>query len=212
MLSFTYIQSPVQKQRPPASAIDSTNIWQSQYNAPSTAHSEDFSQLSSPIVKFEDDEMPKPLSQISQSPAMSNSSFRARHAANQRHNKTQKARRDSQQNDSNNNGTEEKKQRLREKNKVAAAKCRQQQRRQVQFIQERARHLSEANAQLKAKVQDLRGELNTLRALALYHQECNCEVSQYNCHQAERVAAEYRSTYLGHGSPAYQGQVGRPPT
>jgi hypothetical protein len=139
---------------------------------------------------------------VSSSPIESEKTRRARYAANQRHSKAKQARKDSQQSD----GTgaadaraAEKKQRHREKNKVAAAKCRSRQRKQVQTIQEKGTRLEEKNLQLKTMIQELRGELNSLRSMALDHQECNCPVARYNHDQAERVVAEYRSACLGHG-------------
>ena len=62
---------------------------------------------------------------------------------------------------------EERKRNLRDKNKVAAAKCRQRQRKQAESIRAKSARLSETNAQLKSYVQELRGELNGLRSLAL---------------------------------------------
>jgi hypothetical protein len=134
-------------------------------------------------------------------PGESDKTRRARYAANQRHSKAQKARHDSAQNETPNeadNHAAERKQRHREKNKVAAAKCRLRQRKQVQTIQEKCARLGEKNAELKAMVQELRGELNELRSLALGHQECNCHVARYNHGQAERVVAEYRESCLGY--------------
>jgi hypothetical protein len=133
------------------------------------------------------------------SPHESDKTRRARYAANQRHSKAQKARHDSAQNETPNEAdarAAERKQRHREKNKVAAAKCRSRQRKQVQTIQEKGARLGEKNAELKAMIQELRGELNELRSMALGHQECNCHVARYNHGQAERVVAEYRETCL----------------
>ena len=93
----------------------------------------------------------------------------------------------------------ERRQRHREKNKVAAAKCRSRQRKQVQTIQEKGVRLGEKNVQFKTMIQELRGELNGLRSMALDHQHCNCSVARYNHDQAERVVAEYRSSCLGQG-------------
>jgi len=136
----------------------------------------------------------------SSSPVESEKTRRARYAANQRHSKAKQARKDSQQSE----GTDvadtrdaERKQRHREKNKVAAAKCRSRQRKQVQTIQEKGSRLEEKNLQLKTMIQELRGELNSLRSMALDHQDCNCSVARYNHDQAERVVAEYRSACLG---------------
>lgn len=144
----------------------------------------------------------------SDSPGESQKTLRARHAANQRHNKARKARKDSQQNASSSeidNRATERKQRHREKNKVAAAKCRSRQRKQVQTIQEKGARLSEKNAELKTMIQELRGELNGLRSMALDHQECDCSVARYNHSQGERVVAEYRSSCLGQGFGGFGG-------
>lgn len=139
---------------------------------------------------------------ISSSPVESEKTRRARYAANQRHSKAKQARKDSQQSEGTGVAearTAERKQRHREKNKVAAAKCRSRQRKQVQAIQDKGIRLEEKNLQLKTMIQELRGELNSLRSMALDHQECACPVARYNHDQAERVVAEYRSACLGQG-------------
>ena len=141
-------------------------------------------------------------SPVSSSPVESEKTRRARYAANQRHNKAKQARKDSQQSEGSavvDARAAERKQRHREKNKVAAAKCRSRQRKQVQTIQEKGSRLEENNLQLKTMIQELRGELNALRSMALDHQECACPVARYNHDQAERVVAEYRSACLGQG-------------
>jgi hypothetical protein len=141
-------------------------------------------------------------SAVSVSPIESDKTRRARYAANQRHSKAKQARKDSQQGESTDvadTRAAERKQRHREKNKVAAAKCRSRQRKQVQTIQDKGSRLEEKNLQLKTMIQELRGELNSLRSMALDHQECACPVAQYNHNQAERVVAEYRSACLAQG-------------
>jgi hypothetical protein len=137
---------------------------------------------------------------VSVSPGESEKTRRARYAANQRHSKAQKVRKDSYQNESNNEAdacAAERKQRHLEKNKIAAAKCRSRQRKQVQTIQEKGSLLGQENAELKTMVQELRRELNSLRAIALDHQQCDCHVARYNHNQAERIAAGYRSSCFG---------------
>lgn len=137
---------------------------------------------------------------VSSSPVESEKTRRARYAANQRHSKAKQARKDSQQSEGasvTDARVADRKQRHREKNKVAAAKCRSRQRKQVQTIQDKGSRLEEKNLQLKTMIQELRGELNSLRSIALDHQECNCPVARYNHSQAERVVAEYRSACLG---------------
>jgi hypothetical protein len=62
--------------------------------------------------------------------------------------------------------------------------------------------LSEANAQLKSYVQELRRELNGLRACALGHADCDCLIARYNQDRAKKVAAEYYSFCSGHGEKA----------
>lgn len=149
-------------------------------------------------------------SPVSSSPVESEKTRRARYAANQRHSKAKQARKDSQQSEGAgvaDSRAAERKQRHREKNKVAAAKCRSRQRKQVQTIQEKGSRLEEKNLQLKTMIQELRGELNSLRSMALDHQECACPVARYNHDQAERVVAEYRSACLGQGF----GALGRSP-
>lgn len=170
---------------PPSSTTAST----SSYGRPQSA------QASTPASEISDSAIPT-------SPVESDKTRRARYAANQRHSKAKQTRKDSQQGESASaadNRAAERKQRHREKNKVAAAKCRSRQRKQVQTIQEKGSRLEEKNLQLKTMIQELRGELNSLRSMALDHQECNCPVSRYNHNQAERVVAEYRSACLGQG-------------
>jgi hypothetical protein len=141
----------------------------------------------------------------------SDSTCRARYAANQRHQKARKLRQEARESSSDTNSStssdnnttqtltkaEEKKRNLREKNKVAAAKCRQRQRKQAETIRAKGSRLSETNAQLKSYVQELRGELNALRSLALGHGECDERLARYNQVQAERVMREYYSTCGG---------------
>jgi hypothetical protein len=150
----------------------------------------------------------------------SDSTCRARYAANQRHQKARKLRQEAREsssgssdantsgtnsdnNNNNNNNAqtltkaEEKKRNLREKNKVAAAKCRQRQRKQAETIRSKGSRLSETNGQLKSYVQELRGELNALRSLALGHGECDERLARYNQVQAERVMREYYSSCGG---------------
>jgi hypothetical protein len=144
----------------------------------------------------------------------SETTHRARYAANQRHQKARKLRQDARESSSGSSDTnasstsanannpttskaEDKKRNLREKNKVAAAKCRQRQRKQAETIRSKGSRLSETNAQLKSYVQELRGELNALRSLALGHGECDERLARYNQVQAERVMREYYSACGG---------------
>jgi hypothetical protein len=133
-------------------------------------------------------------------PRESEKTRRARHAANQRHSKALKARKDSHHAGIISGADtldQERKKRHREKNKVAAAKCRSRQRKQAQTIKEKGIGLGEKNVELKAMIQDLRGELSDLRFMALDHQQCSCQVARYNLTQAERVVAEYRLSCFG---------------
>jgi hypothetical protein len=129
---------------------------------------------------------------------------RARYATNQRH---AKARNSQQASNVTNATTEattqaaEKKQVLRDKNKVAAAKSRQRQRKQAENIRVKGGRLSETNTQLKSLVQELRGELNGLRAYALEHGDCDDRLALYNQVQAKRVMAEYYSACGGLAEP-----------
>jgi hypothetical protein len=126
---------------------------------------------------------------------------RARHAAKQQRGKAREPSRRSYRNSSANEAdtqATEKKQRLRQNNKVAAAKCRVRQKKQTQTIQAKHGLLSEANAQLKFCVQELRRELNGLRGFALGHADCDCPIARYNQDRAKRVAAEYYSFCSGY--------------
>lgn len=184
---------PRSSMTPPASTPASTISYGRQLSA----------QASTPATMISD-------SAASSSPVESEKTRRARYAANQRHSKAKQARKDSQQSEGasvTDARAAERKQRHREKNKVAAAKCRSRQRKQVQTIQDKGSRLEEKNLQLKTMIQELRGELNSLRSMALDHQECKCPVARYNHSQAERVVAEYRSACLGQGF----GGLGRSP-
>lgn len=134
------------------------------------------------------------------SPIESDKTRRARYAANQRHSKARKSRKDSHHVDGTSEADplkQERKQRHREKNKIAAAKCRSRLHKHVQEIQEKGGRLGKKNAELKSMIQELRGELNGLRYMALDHQQCSCHVARYNLIQVERVAAAYRSFCFG---------------
>jgi hypothetical protein len=71
-----------------------------------------------------------------------------------------------------------------------------------QTIQAKHGRLSEANAQLKSCVQELRRELNGLRACALGHADCDCPIARYNQDRAKRIAAGYYSFWSSHGEKA----------
>jgi hypothetical protein len=57
-------------------------------------------------------------------------------------------------------------------------------------------------------VQELRQELNSLRALALGHGDCDARLAMYNKVQAERVMREYYEACGGSGSGGGQTGVG----
>ena len=133
-------------------------------------------------------------------------SERARNAANQRHAKAKKMRKDSGSSvpvdsDDTEGETGDKKEKYREKNRLAAAKCRAKKKENIEDIEVKQRKLSAMNSSLKKQMQDLRGELTGLRTHALNHQDCNCQISRYNINQAKRVAlgAEAPSPNMGLG-------------
>jgi len=125
--------------------------------------------------------------------AKTDKSERARNAANQRHAKTKRMRKDSEGSDLVDRDEEygeggDKKEKYREKNRLAAAKCRAKKKENIEDIEVKHRKLSAMNSSLKKQVQDLRGELTGLRTHALNHQDCNCQISRYNINQAKKVA------------------------
>jgi hypothetical protein len=161
--------------------------------------------------------------------AKSDKSERARNAANQRHAKAKRMRKDSEgsipiDSDDGEGETGDKKEKYREKNRLAAAKCRAKKKENIEDIEVKHRKLSAMNASLKKQVQDLRGELTGLRTHALNHQDCNCQISRYNINQAKRVAlgAEAPSPNMGYNggggsmsymrSPPGMGGMGRMPS
>jgi hypothetical protein len=123
---------------------------------------------------------------------------------------TKRASHDTSSTSEANTKSEEKKRQLREKNKVAAAKCRQRQRKQAEVIRAKGRRLCETNAQLKSCVQELRQELNGLRAMALRHNDCDAMLAWYNKAQADRVMREYYSTCSGLGGMVPPGKQTEP--
>jgi hypothetical protein len=160
--------------------------------------------------------------------AKADKSERARNAANQRHAKAKKMRKDSEGSipvdihDAEGN-VDHKKEKYREKNKLAAARCRAKKKENIGDIEAKHRKLSAMNLSLKKQVQDLRGELTGLRTHALNHQDCNCQISRYNINQAKRVAleAEAPSPSMGFNgigglsymlSPPGLGGMGRTPS
>jgi hypothetical protein len=131
-----------------------------------------------------------PLEGTGFSQTESDSTCRARYAANQRHHKARNIKRASHETSGTseaNTKPEEKKRQLREKNKMAAAKCRLRQRKQAEVIRAKSGRLSETNAQPKSYVEELLQELNGLRAMALGHGNCDARLTRYNQAQADRV-------------------------
>jgi hypothetical protein len=136
--------------------------------------------------------------------AKADKSERTRNAANQRHAKAKKMRKESEGSipvdiHDAEGDVGHKKEKYREKNKLAAARCRAKKKENIEDIEAKHRKLSAMNLSLKKQVQDLRGELTGLRTHALNHQDCNCQISRYNINQAKRVAlgAEAPSPSMG---------------
>jgi hypothetical protein len=218
MSAFTNQDPADYKQDPLANTVHPMNMSPEpeSFMSPSATSRHDSAQASSAAPKTtptegtsqtpeDDDAEEEEEEEESSLPFESETTTRARYAANQRHAKTRNA----QQQAGNNNTASSshlsiastqataKKAVLREKNKVAAAKCRQRQRKQAETIRAKGSRLDETNAQLKSYVQELRGELNGLRALALGHGDCDDRLARYNQVQAERVMRDYYSACGG---------------
>lgn len=132
-------------------------------------------------------------------------SERARNAANQRHAKAKKARKDSVRKAETPEGDEEevddKREKYREKNRLAAAKCRAKKKVNTEDLEQSAREATARNNQLRAEERHLRDMFSSLRDQALAHdptQGCNCSaIHSYNMHQAQKAV---RGAALGfHG-------------
>ncbi|CAK3810725.1 hypothetical protein DOTSEDRAFT_69427 [Lecanosticta acicola] len=138
-------------------------------------------------------------------------SERARNAANQRHAKAKKARKDSGRSagtpDDEGDEVEDKRERYREKNRVAAAKCRAKKKVNTDDLEQSAREVTAKNTRLKAEERELRDLFSSLRDQALAHdptQGCTCQtIHQYNRHKAQETA---RGVMTGFGvqSPSQQ--------
>lgn len=129
--------------------------------------------------------------------AMTAKSERARNAANQRHAKAKKARRDSVRKvespeDGEEDETEDKRERYREKNRLAAAKCRAKKKVNTEDLEESARSATAQNNRLRAEERELRDLFSGLRDQALAHdpsQGCNCRaIHAYNMNKAHETA------------------------
>jgi hypothetical protein len=203
---FTYQESAIQTHELVAKTVDPANMWSDSFALPSAASGYDDIHRSPSNAKTEKgDDRDRPFDVLQPFTTESGPTRRARHAANQRHSKARESSRISYRNSSANEAdtqATEKKQRLRQTNKVAAAKCRVRQKKQTQTMQAEYGRLSETNAQLKFCVQELRRELNGLRACALGHADCNCPITRYNQDRAKRIAAEYYSFCSGHQEKA----------
>ncbi|UJO14280.1 Transcription factor atf21 [Fulvia fulva] len=124
-------------------------------------------------------------------------SERARNAANQRHAKAKKARKDSGRavespKDEEEDGFEDKRERYREKNRLAAAKCRQKKKINTEDLEESARMATAENNKLRAEERELRDLFSNLRNQALAHDPskgCNCKaIHNYNMLKAAETA------------------------
>jgi hypothetical protein len=201
-----YQESAVQTQDLVTNTVDPANMWSDSYALPSAANGYNNIHRSPSNAKTEKSYgRDKPFDILQPLTTESESGDRARHAANQLHSEAQKYSRISYRNSSGNEAdtqATEKKQRLRQNNRVAAAKCRVRQKKQTQTTQAEHGRLSEANAQLKSYVQELRRELNGLRTCALGHAYCDCPIARYNQDRAKRVVAEYYSSCSGDGEKA----------
>lgn len=127
---------------------------------------------------------------------LSAKSERARNAANQRHSKAKKARKDSfkveEDGDIDTNEFEGKREKYREKNRLAAAKCRQKKKMNTDDLEQSARAVTAQNNRLRAEERELRDLFSSLRDQALAHdpsQGCNCQtIHAYNLNKAHETA------------------------
>lgn len=188
-----------------AMSPDSTGLdWQSQHNEAVVTH---FGQITPP-----DDGDVKVLANTASSvypsaypsahpaaPAskiFSAKSERARNAANQRHSKAKKARKDSfkveEDGNVDTNEVEGKREKYREKNRLAAAKCRQKKKMNTDDLEQSARAVTGQNNRLRAEERELRDLFSSLRDQALAHdpsQGCNCQtIHAYNLNKAHETA------------------------
>jgi hypothetical protein len=76
----------------------------------------------------------------------------------------------------------------REKNRLAAARCRARKKENAAGLEEKYRKLSAMNLVLKKQINELRDDFVDLRAQALDHQDCNCQINHYNIRQVRIVA------------------------
>lgn len=203
MSAFSHLAPAMHEQDLAETTVDPVNMLSDSNTSPNTSRRHDSVYTTLPTPRpLHSNARDAPFDTPQHHTKESRSTSRARYAANQRHNKAQEPEREGIQASEADMKADEKKQRLREKNKVAATKCRQRQRKQADTIQAKCGRLSKTNAQLKSCVQGLRQDLDRLRAIALYHADCNCQIAWYNRARANRVIAEYYSSYSCHSGTA----------
>jgi hypothetical protein len=192
--TFTYQERTLQKHHHGTTTADPANMWSDSYALPSAASGYGEIHRNPSNAKTEkSDGRDRPLDILQPLTTESGPTRRARHAVYKRHSKARESSQISYRNSSANEAdtqAAEKKQRHREKNKVAAAKHLVRQRKQVQTMQARYEVLSEANTTLESHVQELRRELNGLRACVPGRADCDYPTYQYNWGQRKRVIAE----------------------
>lgn len=141
---------------------------------------------------------------------LSATSERARNAANQRHAKAKKARKDSARSRKTDSSVDEdgdevdgKREKYREKNRVAASKCRAKKKTHTEHLEESARQITATNKRLKAEERELRDIFSSLRHIALSHnssQGCKCSaIHMYNNQRANEAARTAAMGLLGMG-------------
>ena len=147
-----------------------------------------------------------------EAPRLSATSERARNAANQRHAKAKKARKDSARSRKSDSPIDEdgeevdgKREKYREKNRVAASKCRAKKKTHTEKLEESARQITATNNRLRAEERELRDIFSSLRHMALAHdstQGCNCSaIHMYNNQRANEAARTAAMGLLGMGMP-----------
>ncbi|KAM3423121.1 hypothetical protein BST61_g577 [Cercospora zeina] len=188
-------------------------------NGRASSVSQHFGQITPP-----DDKPPKDFPAASRRPAepttnteppLSAKSERARNAANQRHAKAKRAKKESAKGTKSQSGNEDdrdedgevdgKREKYREKNRLAAAKCRAKKKTHTEDLEESARHITATNNRLRAEERELRDLFSSLRHQALAHdptQGCNCAaIHMYNHNKAQEAARTAAMGLVGMGMP-----------
>ncbi|KAF2161342.1 hypothetical protein M409DRAFT_59331 [Zasmidium cellare ATCC 36951] len=157
-----------------------------------------FGQITPPEEDFKVQDVPPPPSlSTPATQTLSAKSERARNAANQRHSKAKKARKDSVRkaedpDEVEQDQAEDKRELYRQKNRIAASRCRAKKKMNTEGLEESARAASAQNSRLRAEERHLRDLFSTLRDQALAHdpsQGCNCQaIHAYNFHKARECA------------------------